>query len=338
MSNASNNCVTSNSIWIKKGIAPLEYCSIDRAARLLDCEQDDILHWSSIGAINPSLMLRHYCIFPLRKNDATRSISSTSTYELEPLTDEEKYRAMFYNSPSRLGGLMVFDTNTERYRADNETRYLPVQAFGLWSPSYSYYSIYKEIISGNQPLLSSIDFMQGEDSPLKRIGEIEVSIMTMTAFKRWFMDVTDAYSDENLQGYVEEGCGIEEKTKISRADIFISRQQIEHIFKHSLSGEPMPLIEGSDGEFRVFGRAPEASKIHANAERFAIDREKLLKFAIYILSKYPDECRGERKEVSPEKWRDSILKYHHESEGVIIPNEQVMLRQLRAAVNGSSKQ
>ncbi|MDP5131373.1 MAG: hypothetical protein NWQ54_10855, partial [Paraglaciecola sp.] len=32
-------------------LLPLEYCSINRAAKMLDCETEDILHWAEIGAI-----------------------------------------------------------------------------------------------------------------------------------------------------------------------------------------------------------------------------------------------------------------------------------------------
>ncbi|WP_116473822.1 hypothetical protein [Zobellella maritima] len=32
-------------------LLPLEYCRIDRAARMLECEVEDIIHWGSIGAI-----------------------------------------------------------------------------------------------------------------------------------------------------------------------------------------------------------------------------------------------------------------------------------------------
>lgn len=33
-------------------LLPLEYCSIERAARMLECETEDILHWFEVGAIN----------------------------------------------------------------------------------------------------------------------------------------------------------------------------------------------------------------------------------------------------------------------------------------------
>lgn len=34
-----------------KPLLPLEYCRLDRAARLLDCEECDLLHWGAIGAV-----------------------------------------------------------------------------------------------------------------------------------------------------------------------------------------------------------------------------------------------------------------------------------------------
>jgi len=36
-------------------LLPLEYCTIDRASRLLDCEVSDIVHWAKIGAIKTCL-------------------------------------------------------------------------------------------------------------------------------------------------------------------------------------------------------------------------------------------------------------------------------------------
>lgn len=38
-------------------LLPLEYCRITRAAQLLNCEVNDILHWGAVGAIRLSVML-----------------------------------------------------------------------------------------------------------------------------------------------------------------------------------------------------------------------------------------------------------------------------------------
>lgn len=36
---------------------PLEYCRLDRAARMLECEIDDLIHWGAIGAIDLCLQI-----------------------------------------------------------------------------------------------------------------------------------------------------------------------------------------------------------------------------------------------------------------------------------------
>lgn len=40
-------------VWQKNEIPPLEFCPIDRAARLLSCEINDILNWIDAGKIEP---------------------------------------------------------------------------------------------------------------------------------------------------------------------------------------------------------------------------------------------------------------------------------------------
>ncbi|MBL0545502.1 hypothetical protein JD507_09740 [Aeromonas jandaei] len=50
-------------------LLPLEYCRIDRAARLLGCEVEDILHWCSIGAIEGSAWLSAVPAYPVFVKD-----------------------------------------------------------------------------------------------------------------------------------------------------------------------------------------------------------------------------------------------------------------------------
>ncbi|EDY1089809.1 hypothetical protein AHM25_003234 [Salmonella enterica subsp. enterica serovar Sandiego] len=51
---------------------------------------------------------------------------------------------------------------------------------------------------------------------------------------------------------------------------------------------------------------------HGNAEHNAIKREQVLKVAIGVLADYPDECRGPKKDPSPEKWTVAVFKYASE--------------------------
>ncbi|EAS1836552.1 hypothetical protein BW014_12465 [Salmonella enterica] len=69
----------------------------------------------------------------------------------------------------------------------------------------------------------------------------------------------------------------------------------------------------------------------------ATNREGLYKDAIYILSRYPDECRGEKKEISPGKWRECIFDHVKEVEPLSIRNEETVLKKLQEAVNHGKK-
>lgn len=44
-------------IWKKNGIPPLAFCSINRAAELLECHEEDIFHWINTGKIYPSIFI-----------------------------------------------------------------------------------------------------------------------------------------------------------------------------------------------------------------------------------------------------------------------------------------
>lgn len=46
-------------VWKLNNIPPLEYCSIFRAQKLLNCEVEDLLHWHDIGAINLAIKLKN---------------------------------------------------------------------------------------------------------------------------------------------------------------------------------------------------------------------------------------------------------------------------------------
>lgn len=60
--NVKGDIVASNNqnLWEKNNIPALEYCSISRAADILKCSVNDLLHWAEIGAIEICLELNGY--------------------------------------------------------------------------------------------------------------------------------------------------------------------------------------------------------------------------------------------------------------------------------------
>ncbi|AMR39173.1 hypothetical protein LG71_25745 [Pluralibacter gergoviae] len=45
-------------IWQKNNMPPLEFCTLERASRLLGCEVDDLWHWQDIGVLRFSTKLQ----------------------------------------------------------------------------------------------------------------------------------------------------------------------------------------------------------------------------------------------------------------------------------------
>ncbi|WP_337063710.1 hypothetical protein [Raoultella ornithinolytica] len=76
----------------------------------------------------------------------------------------------------------------------------------------------------------------------------------------------------------------------------------------------------------------ENKSAHGNTEHHASNREHFYKVAIAVLSDHPDECRGTRKECSPAKWRDAMLKYANEYPPTLTGSDTIE-KHLAAAVN-----
>ncbi|EJG7682081.1 hypothetical protein NAK90_005701 [Salmonella enterica] len=71
---------------------------------------------------------------------------------------------------------------------------------------------------------------------------------------------------------------------------------------------------------------------HGNVEHNAKNREQVLKVAIGVLADYPDECRGPKKDPSPEMWTVAVLKHAREYPPLILGKDAI-LDNLREAVN-----
>jgi len=67
-------------------LLPLEYCSIERAARLLECEADDIWHWAEIGAVTLSVNAKFDSVSFKVDNDTRNQLielAKANTYDNE---------------------------------------------------------------------------------------------------------------------------------------------------------------------------------------------------------------------------------------------------------------
>lgn len=157
-------------------LLPLEYCKLDRAARMLDCELEDILHWAEIGVIDVKYKVtdqnRLYGECELDKKDLAWLFNNGEVEYMSPLREGEG----FYWSNSASGQFIAFEF-TQFYETSqeleevlmaaiqgttNDTVFSKVSPFGLFS--ISSYSI-NEIITGAKKLKNPVLTM-----PVSEIG------------------------------------------------------------------------------------------------------------------------------------------------------------------------
>lgn len=127
--------ITERNIWKLNNLPPMEYCSLARAQKLLNCELEDILHWHDIGAINLCLKLN-----PTRGTLKIAVLSHQEkdvTTALNPLTSAEEVET-FWSPHSHIRSILRLDDDipmVETLRGNTVTQFnVKVSASGLWHP------------------------------------------------------------------------------------------------------------------------------------------------------------------------------------------------------------
>ncbi|WJM82906.1 MULTISPECIES: hypothetical protein [Pectobacterium] len=308
---------------------PFSFCRIKRAADFLDVSTDDLLSLAVSEKItlcvrldglqsvlwvegNPTQLSDWY--LSLSANSSTlafaHNISKYTSFAIDRMSyDEENddtiFHPWFYQFQQADGNISIDKSQSHQGRA-----------FGLWVPQLP---VINSILNyGKSSLLwGSLGlYLTDESTPA----------LCLIPLLPNHDDVCDSEEDEN---YEEQYPDIE----ITENDLWITSEQVRELLKHNgdYSDLPSSALRGVSPTPNLM---QEIKKAHHIAEHHATNREKLFKSAIYLLSKYPDKCRGERKEISPEKWKDCILDHKGEIPPLTINNEDVILRHLRSATNG----
>lgn len=115
---------------------------------------------------------------------------------------------------------------------------------------------------------------------------------------------------------------------LSRSNLILPKTEAEKVYGLLFPNMP-PLPGKSDNSISL--------PVNKYAERHAANREQLYKVAIGVLADYPNECRGPRKEMSPEKWAQAILDHVGEYPPLQILDKGTITDHLRAAVNVKSR-
>jgi len=306
-----------------------KYYSLEKAASLAGCEVSDLIHFAAIGVLEICMKAPEIeMFFSYSKNEEAEpvllKVESNSVLAINEVTLSEEMAADFANYRANIQGSKKAEDGVDNL--EDFQRWL---RFSYRSDYFSITERYnvrkreKEVERWSGFLAIPSIFIEHDERELTEWDDWEVSVceFNVPRCKEWSStpeyEVCDFYTD----GWYE----------ISRKNMYITAYEYDLLIN---GGEHLYDESGSEPKRNQSSSDVDISIVNRRAERHAINREGLLKSAVQILSKYPEECRGERKEISPEKWRDSILRHLNEIPPLMITNEEVILRQLRNAVNG----
>lgn len=203
--------ITERNIWKLNNLPPMEYCSLARAQKLLNCELEDILHWHDIGAINLCLKLN-----PTRGTLKIAVLSHQEkdvTTALNPLASAEEVET-FWSLHSHIRSILRLDGDipiVETLRGNTVTQFnVKVSASGLWHPH-------------------SRNLMALLEAPDDILYENRLSMMLPDKPFVYCHFIPDE----------------DEYSAISLNRIYITSQAIEKIYAHSISARPMDVTKNS---------------------------------------------------------------------------------------------
>ncbi|MFB3241104.1 hypothetical protein Q7C15_20235 [Aeromonas salmonicida] len=229
-------------------LLPLEYCRIDRAARLLGCEVEDILHWCALGAIEGAIWLSAApaLVFFVR--------------DRKFVEDEGSHLALLYSLPSH-------DDDDQAPPQPivigcNATLTIPIaraklaKQFGDLKPTTA-------TASG----LWSLDKTLFEGMLLER----------ETYLSEWSLLPAGFYSglERDYQCILLEPR--EDESPIDPSQIWIIKRDLVLLKKHIESGDPIP----KEAYLQAQRASQKTPPQHPIAEYHAANRERVLAAAIY---------------------------------------------------------
>lgn len=307
---------------------PFSFCRIKRAADFLGVNTDDLLSLAvsdkitlcvrldglkSVLFVEGNVAELSDWYLSLSTNESVlacaHDISKYTSFSIDRLSyDEENddtiFHPWFYPMQQADGS-----TSSERSQSHQG------RAFGLWVPQLP---VINSVLNyGKSSLLWGSLGLYRTDESTPGLCLIPLSLN--------HDDICEREDDEDYEEIYPD-------IEITENDLWITSEQVRELLIYNGDYSDLPN-RNQRGLSTTHDFMQEIKKVNHAAEHHATNREKLFKSAICLLSKYPDECRGERKQISPEKWRDCIMAHKSEIPPLSITNEDVILKHLRAAAN-----
>ncbi|HBZ7708297.1 TPA: hypothetical protein MM074_001641 [Klebsiella variicola subsp. variicola] len=218
-------------------IPPMEYFKLDRAASILQCDTDDLLHYGVIGAIPLCIMMRGF-------SSTLAFIGGKDIKDPIEFYHEHKGNSSFLfregNYISHFNSLL---TEYDVYRTDSGIILFNGMAHGLWCVGYS--EIESLLYYGEAKLTDATPFRPfGCDIFLEKTG-VSCHIVSKKYFDLNWLPLLNRKLAEKIKFNSSINRNPETEITITSSDIFIARDTILKLKDAIDTGEPMKsMING----------------------------------------------------------------------------------------------
>ena len=281
-------------------IPPMEYFTLDRAASILQCDTDDLLHYGVIGAIPLCIMMRGF-------SSTLAFIGGKDIKDPIEFYHEHKGNSSFLfregNYISHFNSLL---TEYDVYRTDSGIILFNGMAHGLWCVGYS--EIESLLYYGEAKLTDATPFRPfGCDIFLEKTG-VSCHIVSKKYFDLNWLPLLNRKLAEKIKFNSSINRNPETEITITSSDIFIARDTILKLKDAIDTGEPMKsMINGGVIELSL---SPSIEKKeHGNTVRFRENREFTITNLVYVKLNYPDECKNDRGDETNDAWAEATLNH-----------------------------
>jgi hypothetical protein len=199
-------------IWKLNNLPPLEYCSIARAQKLLQCELEDLLHWHDIGAISLCLKLKKNR--GILNSALTRhQIANDSPYGYAGVDDITRDNKP-WSQHSKINNIITLNENVSVIDAEHDSAIakikLNVSVSGIWHTH-------------------SRNLMDVLENPDNIQQENELSIISPAKNVIYCNFIPDN----------------DDKPTIELGKLYITSKEIEKIYEHTISSRPLGFSEAA---------------------------------------------------------------------------------------------
>lgn len=255
-------------IWRRNNLAPLEYCSVSRAAKILNCEEDDIMHWCYTERINLCINFSrpYYFYAPFLKEDGD-ILEQVTLFNKLALPDGNGIPFIF-SDKFKSGHCYI----PNEFHLIETEQYFLVQCLmnGIWPIDAS---VLRAINSREFFAPTELSLFMEENPEFKSEGEIYQFISPSSVRKlliehngeEEYKKNTD--KDVSLK-YLEHLCEHAPDIHKKEYEPLITGYYIEYINKHAISGMLMPVIsKHKDIRTLTSPKTPEVHKERTTAKQ-----------------------------------------------------------------------